>query len=121
MDNEGQICTLFWLFTLDTCNTSEAVFNTLVDRAKRRGETVRQRCGPRGNLIETLLEQSRSIGGRTKLLLVRKHYQSMSWPFEYDPREIEEDGWGFLTDGPVRSLSSVLEEPEWSEYKIDYE
>ena len=94
VDNEGQNVTLLWLFALPGCGSSEAILNLLIDRASRRGETVRQRCGPEGNLVEMLLKQRPIRHRRIKLSLIHKHYQSMSWPFEYDLREVEYDGSG---------------------------
>ena len=102
MDSEGRIVTFLWLFALHECDSSEAVLNLLIDRAKRRGETVRQRCGPEGNLVEMLLKQRPSQRRRIKLSLIHKHYQSMSWPFEYDLREVEDDGIEFLPNGKIR-------------------
>ena len=91
VDNEGQNVTLLWLFALEECRPHEGVLNLLIERAKRRGETVRQRCGPEGNLVDILFKRSPSSWRRSKLLLIEKYYQSMSWPFEYDRREIEKE------------------------------
>lgn len=89
VDSQGRNVTLLWLFALEDCVPSEAVLNVLIEGAKRRGESVRERCSPEGNLVEILLEQSPSDEAldeerMTKLRLLRKHYQSMSWPFEYE-------------------------------------
>ena len=100
-DSEGQAVTLFWhfsqLFVSDTFVPIDSEEHTLgtrdlklwVEAANKRGEDVRQRCGPEGNLIETLLKQEPSYRRRSLLRVVRAFYESMSWPFEYDLDEIE--------------------------------
>ena len=84
VDTKGQNVTLLWLYDQKDCDHSEGVLNLLIDRAKRRGETVREHCGPEGNLVDMLLKRRPSQRRRIKLSLIHKHYQSMSWPFEYD-------------------------------------
>ena len=91
VDTKGQNVTLLWLYAQWHCDHDEAVLNSLIDRAKRRGESVRERCGPEGNLVETLLEKPPSTNRRVRLLTVRRHYRSMSWPFEYDLSEVKRE------------------------------
>ena len=88
VDNEGQNVTLLWLYALEDCDPSVGFLNLLIDKANRRGESVRQRCGPKGNLVETLLEQPPSYVRREKLSFLQEYYESMSWPFEYDLRRL---------------------------------
>lgn len=90
VDNEGQNVTLLWLYAQEYCSSSKTVLNLLIDRAKRRGESVRERCGPEGNLVETLSKQPRDHFDREKFRLVWEYYQSMSWPLEYDLGELGE-------------------------------
>ena len=101
IDGEGQAVTLFWhfaqLFAADEWmreSYEETILGARylklwVETANKRGEDVRQRCGPEGNLIETLLKQEPSYTRRSVLRVVREFYESMSWPFEYDLDEIE--------------------------------
>ena len=102
VDAKGRNATFLWLFALHECGSCETAFNLLISRAKRRGESVRERCGSEGNLVEMLLKQRPSQRRRSKLSLIHKHYQSMSWPFEYDLREVEDDGIEFLSNGTIR-------------------
>lgn len=87
-DNKGARVTLLWFFTQVRYPLEGKVFGGIlhwfIEAAKRRGEDVRQRCGPEGNLVETLLEQGTSLWRKRKLHAVYKYYKSMSWPFEYD-------------------------------------
>lgn len=102
VDSNGQAVTLLWMFTRfyeghrwgewSECNTSERFLSLLIETASNRGEDVRQRCGPEGNVVETLLKQSPTYKRSDKLLLLREHYESMSWPFPYDVGEIEREG-----------------------------
>ena len=90
VDNRGQAVTLLWLYTHPSLfHYSKEQLDVLIERAKDRGEDVRQRCGPEGNIVETLLKQSPSYTTVEKLRLLREYYKSMSWPFEYDSREVE--------------------------------
>ena len=98
--DKGQNVTLLWLFA-QRCDPSKARLNVLIDRAKLRGESVRERCGPEGNLVEMLLKQRPSMEGRAKLLLLREHYQSMAWPFEYDLSEVERTWSDYWADWGV--------------------
>lgn len=85
VDLEGQAVSLFWLLTeLDDWYYFEDYLTLLIDRANDRGENMLQRRGPAGNLVETLLEQRPSSSRWKRLQVVRKYYESMSWPFEYD-------------------------------------
>lgn len=92
-DNKGARVTLLWFFTpfhfLHETDSLGEILQWFIEAAKRRGEDVRQRCGPEGNLVETLLKQKPSPSRRTKLHAVCKYYKSMSWPFEYDLDEID--------------------------------
>lgn len=90
VDRGGQAVTLLWLFTQDfRLFDVEETLNLLIERANDRGEDVRQRCGPEGNLVETLMNQRGSHFRREKLRALRDYYVSMSWPFEYDSNKIE--------------------------------
>ena len=88
-DGEGQEVKLLWLFALSGLLERKEVLIEFIEAAKRRGEDVRQPCGPEGNMIETLLKRRPSRGRRVKLTQLREYYESMSWPFEYDADEIE--------------------------------
>ena len=91
-DETGQTVTLFWFFadvTVDFTDYLSKCLNMLIEVSSTRGEDVRQRCGPDGNLVETLLKQSPSENRKRKLLHVRKYYASNHWPFEYDVDEID--------------------------------
>ena len=90
VDNRGQAVTLLWLYTHPSLfHYSKEQLDVLIERAKDRGEDVRQRCGPEGNMVETLLKQSPTYHRKEMLLLLRQYYESMSWPFEYDSQEVE--------------------------------
>lgn len=82
-DDKGARVTLLWFFTRESYS-SVKYLDLFIEAAKRRGEDVRQRCGPEGNLVETLLKQEPSYSREYKLHAVCKYYMSMSWPFEYD-------------------------------------
>ena len=88
-DGEGQEVKFLSLYAQYDRLLHYEVLELLVDAAKRRGEDVRQSCGPEGNLAETLLKQPPSYVRKEKLKFLRDYYQSMSWPFEYDSDEIE--------------------------------
>ena len=95
VDREGQAVTLLWLFTQDISGwqfMSRWYLNLLIERAKDRGEDVRQRCGPKGNMVETLMKERPSSLRIGKLEMLREYYESRSWPFEYDLAEIERVG-----------------------------
>lgn len=102
VDSNGQAITLLWMFTRfyeghrwdewGDYNMSEKFLSLLIKTASNRGEDVRQRCGPEGNVVETLLNKSPTPTRSKKLLLLREHYESMSWPFPYDVGEIEREG-----------------------------
>lgn len=87
-DNKGARVTLLWFFTQFHYLLEEKLLDLFIEAAKRRGEDVRQRCGPEGNLVETLLKQEPSFSRKRKLHAVCKYYGYMSWPFEYDLDEI---------------------------------
>lgn len=90
VDRDGHAVTLLWLLTQhDLYQFPKEAFALLIEGANRREEDVRQRCGPEGNSVETLLKQSPTPQRNGKLELLRKYYESMSWPFEYDTDEIE--------------------------------
>lgn len=93
VDSNGQTVTLLWLLIqYDLDQFPKEALDLLIEGANRRGEIdVRQRCGPEGNLVETLLKQSPTPQRKRKLRRLRKYYESMSWPFEYDSDEIEEE------------------------------
>ena len=92
-DNKGARVTLLWFFTQVRYPLEGKVFGEIlhlfIEAAKRRGEDVRQRCGPEGNLVETLLKQEPSYPRKHQLHAVCKYYKSMSWPFEYDLDETD--------------------------------
>ena len=89
-DRKGQAVTLLWLFTQrNLLYPFREFLNLLVKKAIDRGEDLRQRCGPEGNLVETLMEERPNHIRREKLRALREYYESMSWPFEYDTGEIE--------------------------------
>lgn len=92
-NSEGQEIKLLWFYAqlFGSYWDYKPTLDLLIEAAKRRGEDVRQSCGPEGNLVETLLKQRPSQSRRRKLKSVREHYESMSWPFEYDADEIERD------------------------------
>ena len=95
-DGKGREVKLCWLFAqpfhIDIWHPQyNNVLDVLMEAARRRGEDVRQSCGPEGNLAETLLKQPPLRERREKLLRLRSYYDSMSWPFEYDADEIERD------------------------------
>lgn len=113
VDREGQAVTLLWLFTQDFGRlrfSSMGNLNLLLERAKDRGEDVRQSCGPDGNMVETSIKESPSLFRRAKLEMLREYYESRSWPFEYDPDEIDRvtDDGDLSSDN--RSCSSVIVE-----------
>ena len=87
-DGKGREVTLLWFFPR-LHGPLENLLEVFIEAAKRRGEDVRQRCGPDGILVETLLKQAPTYSRRNRLRAVRKYYESMSWPFEYDINEIE--------------------------------
>ena len=93
IDSKGREVFLLWFFAQNPNIAREEVFDgllaLLIEAAKQRGEDVRQRCGPEGNLVETLLKQKPCYSRRDKLRTVRRYYKSMSWPFEHDLNEIE--------------------------------
>lgn len=96
-DNKGARVTLLWFFTQLNQHLLEGKFlgesfEWFIEAAKRRGEDVRQRCGPEANLVETLLKQEPSGSRKQKLHAVCKYYGYMSWPFEYDLDEIDRVG-----------------------------
>ena len=92
-DSKGREVTPLWFFTQILYHVQDKALDgllaLLIEAAKQRGEEVRQRCGPEGNLVETLLKQEPCYSRREKLRTVREYYESMSWPFEYDLNEIE--------------------------------
>ena len=116
IDSKGREVTLLWFFNQLPYSSpeeaSDALLAFLIEAAKQRGEDVRQRCGPEGNLVETLLKQEPFIPRREKLRAVRKYYESMSWPFEHDLDEIKQLG---SDDGSGQSVD--LSEDEDSDAK----
>lgn len=94
IDSEGHEVKLLWFYPHDfemNRESKKAELSMLIEAAKRRGEDVRQSCGPEGNVVETLLKQRPGFTRRMKLTALREHYESMSWPFEYDADEIERE------------------------------
>ena len=83
-NGEGREVKFLWLYTQPYSWPDNGVLNVLIETAKRRGEDVRQSCGPEGNLAETLLKQPRTHSRERKLGELGHYYDSMSWPFEYD-------------------------------------
>lgn len=89
-DSEGQEVKLLWFYAQDEYEVSyKLICSLLIEAAERRGEDVRQSCGPEGNAVETLLKQRPSYARHRKLENLREYYESMFWPFEYDVDEIE--------------------------------
>ena len=103
-DKRGQKVTLLWYFTrlhFDSSDHTTRFLSIVIEVSNSRGEDVRQRCGPEGNLVETLLEQYPGDFRRKKLKAVREYYESKSWPFEYDADEINREysqDWFSATD-----------------------
>ena len=86
-DRKGQAVTLLWLFIHHVPLRGDRLrenLELLIKSANDRGEDVRQRCGPEGSLVEALMKQGSSYEREKKLRLLRRHYESMSWPFEYN-------------------------------------
>ena len=83
-DGEEREVGFLWLYAQRDGRAIGGILNLLIEAANRRGEDVRQSCGPEGNLAETLLKQPRTNVNKSKLRLLRSYYDSMSWPFEYD-------------------------------------
>lgn len=96
-NSKGQEIKLLWFYAqlFGTYWDYKPTLDLLIEAAKRRGEDVRQSCGPEGNLVETLLKQRPSYKRRSKLKRLREHYESMSWPFEHDA-DVSEDGSSHL-------------------------
>lgn len=88
VNSKGEAITLLWLFAQTKnqygSSISKEFLNLLIEAAHDRGEYVRERCGPEGNLVETLLKRRPTATRNDKLQVLRKYYESMSWPFEYD-------------------------------------
>lgn len=94
VDRHGEAVTLLRLFAQTyQYNVADSklkeLFNLLIERANGRGEDVRQRCGPEGNLVETLMKKGPDSIKASHLPTLRDYYKSMSWPFEYDSDEID--------------------------------
>ena len=87
-DEKGREVKFIWLYAQPYSWPHDGVLNVLVETAKRRGEDVRQSCGPEGNLAETLLKQPPTHKRKEKLKELCRYYHSMSWPFEWDSNEI---------------------------------
>ena len=93
-DKAGQKITLLWFFAGKTTilpNYLSEYLNLLIEVSDSRGEDVRQRCGPEGNLVETLLKQRPDDQRRQKLRILCEYYESKSWPFEYDADEVDRE------------------------------
>lgn len=90
-DDEGREVKFIWLYAQPYSWPHDGVLNVLVETAKRRGEDVRQSCGPEGNLAETLLKQPPTHKRREKLKELRRYCHSMSWPFEWDINEMAQE------------------------------
>lgn len=105
-DSEGQEVKLLWFYAQDKYRSLYMPnVSLLIEAAERRGEDVRQSCGPEGNAVETLLKQRPSFLRRKKLKILREYYESMSWPFEYDADEIEREIPDEEPDGDEDSVS----------------
>lgn len=90
-NNDGQPVNLLWFFAnCSMCSDVERLWISLIEAAHRRGDNVREPCGPEGNAVEILLGKDPSDHRKHKLQLLRRYYELMSWPFEYDSDEIEE-------------------------------
>ena len=87
-DSEGREVKFIWLYAQPYSWPHDGVLNVLIETAKRRGEDVRQSCGPEGNLAETLLKQPPTHKRKEKLKELCRYYHSMSWAFEWDSDEI---------------------------------
>ena len=83
VDEHGQEVTVYWFLTPNTWNVSRELFTLFLEVASGRGEDLRERCGPEGNVVETLLKQIPNSNRQGKLRLLREYYESQSWPFEY--------------------------------------
>ena len=100
IDNNGQAVTILWLFANDnrvpwdehlrlfTKDNRDEHLRLLIEAANRRGEDVRLRCGPKGNLAQTL-KKSRRINRDADIRALRNYYISMSWDYEYDSDSIQ--------------------------------
>ena len=109
-DGKGREVKLCWLYAHQFFRASPFykygdLLDLLMEAARRRGEDVRQSCGPEGNLAEMLLKEPLSWQRKDKLLYLRDYYDSMSWPFEYDADDIV---WCSSTEGSeeVEDMSS---------------
>ena len=87
-DEEGREVKILWLYAQPCSWPHDGLLNVLIETAKRRGEDVRQRCGPEGNLAETLLKQPPMQKRNEKLKELCRYCHSMSWPLEWDPKEM---------------------------------
>ena len=85
-DGEGQEVKVLWFYAQPDNRAYGSVLNMLMEAAKRRGEDVRQSCGPEGTLAETLLKQPPTMNRKDKLRELGRYYESMSWPLEYDAK-----------------------------------
>ena len=83
-DDEGREVKFLWFYAQPYSWPHDGVLNVLIETAKRRGEDVRQRCGPEGTLAETLLKQPPTPKRKEKLKELCRYYHSMSWPSEWD-------------------------------------
>ena len=90
-DGEGREVKILWFYAHRDGRAINGILHLLIEAAKRRGEDVRQSCGPEGNLAETLQEQPPTNINIVKLRHLRDYYDSMSWPFEYN---LDRIAWG---------------------------
>ena len=90
-DSEGREITFLWFYAQRDDRAIDDILHLLIEAAKRRGEDVRQSCGPEGNLAETLLGLPPTNTKKRKLRHLRDYYDSMSWPFEYDVNWIAQE------------------------------
>lgn len=80
----------YFVRTLFTRGRTEEWLRIFIEVANRRGEDVRQPCGPKGNVVEMLVKHGAYPRRKEKLYCLKAYYESMSWPFDYDSDEIED-------------------------------
>ena len=113
---DGQEVTLLKFLTVTTWSLDMDLFIYFLKVGDLRGEDLRERCGPEGNVVETLLKQEPGYSRRDKIRLVRAYYESQSWSFKYDSDEVErvfQDKDGYSADcHSISGHSSDVEEIE---------
>ena len=103
-DDDGQSINILWFFTQPSSISTKSSFGqflSLFIEVANRIEDVRQPCGPEGNVVETLLKKTSDLWRSDKLHCLKAYYESMSWPFEYEPDDIEDSGPYGLTGGTL--------------------